>query len=177
MKLSRAAMILIGTCALLLGPPVAVSAATLPVEIDVSGAVASDQTPAIGSLITDNLVTTPAATSVNGGSTAALTSSQVSRYYIDSPDQLQAYTSTDSGTSAVTGVVVGTSDVVPGATVTLKPSSGGSSTTVTTDSNGGFAFVNMPARPVRDRLYAHCRRARLRFVYCRQRHICTGSDL
>ena len=146
MKLSRAAMILIGTGALLIGPPAAVSAsaATPPVEIDLSGPVASDQTPAIGSLITDDLVTTPAATSVNGDSTAGLTSSQVSRYYIDSPDQLQAYTSTESGTSAVTGVVVGNSDVVPGATVTLTPSSGGSATTVTTDSNGGFAFVDIP---------------------------------
>jgi hypothetical protein len=142
MRIRRIAVIVIGTLALVLGPATVVLASG-PTETDLPGQVASDQSAAVGSLVTDT-ITAPAAASVNGDSTGSLTTEVVSRYYTDSPSQLQVYTSTESGTSAITGVVTGSSGNVSGATVSLAPSAGGSATTVQSDSNGGFAFVNIP---------------------------------
>lgn len=142
-KLGRALVLIGSSCTLLLGSATAVVASASPTEIDLSGPTATDQTPPTSSLVVDT-VTAPTATSVNGDSTASLTTSVLSPYYVDSPADLQVYTSTESGTSAVTGVVTGNSGVISGATVILQPSAGGSATTVTSDSNGGFAFVNMP---------------------------------
>jgi hypothetical protein len=142
MRVRSAAVVVVGAFALVLGPATAVLASG-PIETDLAGPIASDQSLSAGSLVTDT-VTAPAATSVNGSGTASLTSEVVPSYYTDSPDQLQVYTSTESGTSAITGVVTGSSGEVSGATVSLAPSAGGSATTVQSDSNGGFAFVNIP---------------------------------
>lgn len=62
-----------------------------------------------------------------------------------STDGVNVISSTASGTSALTGVVVDgiTGDAVAGADVTLT--AGGTSTSTSTDSNGGYAFINMPA--------------------------------
>lgn len=64
-------------------------------------------------------------------------------------DGLNVVSSTDSGTAALTGVVTddSTGGPTPGATVTLSCSSSCSTDPVatTTDSQGSFAFINMPA--------------------------------
>jgi hypothetical protein len=60
-------------------------------------------------------------------------------------DGLLVYTQTGSGTAANTGTVYSPDgDPVSGAVVTLTPSSGGSPITATTDSDGAFAFVDVP---------------------------------
>jgi Carboxypeptidase regulatory-like domain len=114
-----------------------------PTETDVPGSVASDQTPPATSEVVDT-VTAPSPTSVNGQPAGTLSTTILQPEDVDSPYGLQVYTSTASGTAAITGAVIGSSGVVAGATVTLQPSAGGSAITVTTDANGGFAFVNIP---------------------------------
>jgi hypothetical protein len=139
-------------CGILVGLPPAAAAgngpsSSDPTEIDMLGPVISDQTPSGGSEVVD-IVTAPPATSVNGQPAGTLSTSIQSPDYTDSPYDLQVYTSTGSGTAAVTGVVTADSTgVVAGALVTLQPSAGGTATTVTSGTNGGFAFVNIPVDP------------------------------
>jgi hypothetical protein len=132
---------------LVVGLPPAATASGGPVEIDMPGPVISDQTPSGGSEVVD-IVTAPPATSVNGQPSGTLSTSVLSPDYTDSPYDLQVYTSTGSGTAAVTGVVTADSaGAIAGASVTLQPSAGGTATTVTSGTQGGFAFVNIPVDP------------------------------
>src|SRR6266851_6393932 len=124
-----------------------------PTEIDMLGPAISDQTPSGGSEVVD-IVTAPPATSVNGQPPGTLSTSILSPDYTDSPYDLQVYTSTGSGTAAVTGVVTADSaGAIAGASVTLQPSAGGTATTVTSGTNGGFAFVNIPVDPTTGTAY------------------------
>lgn len=132
-------------------PPAAAAdngpASSGPTEIDMPGPVISDQTPSGGSEVV-NIMTAPPATSVNGQPAGTLSTSIASPDYTDSPYDLQVYTSTGSGTAAVTGVVTADSaGAIAGASVTLQPSAGGTPTTVTSGTQGGFAFVNIPVDP------------------------------
>lgn len=153
-KSFRSTLLLAALIGLLSGPSAAAIASNTPTtysETDVNGPVASDQTPPTQSDVVDT-VTAPPPTPVNGQAVGSLTTSILSPDYTDSPDYLQVYTSTGSGTAALTGVVTSSSGVVAGASVILQApcvtstSSPciGSQTTVTSDSNGGFALVNIP---------------------------------
>jgi hypothetical protein len=150
MKKLRHVALLSATLALICGSLAAeavstvASAQTPPVtETALNGPVESDQTPPDGSDVTSP-VTAPTATSVSGQPTTGLSTAVLFPDDTDSPYDLQVYTSTASGTSALTGVVTGNSGVLPGATVTLQESAGGPATTVSSDANGGFAFANIP---------------------------------
>jgi hypothetical protein len=93
----------------------------------------------------------PAATvtpvSVNGGSTAGETTTDVSADELMSATDVNAISSTASGTSAITGVVVDDQSGSPivGAAVILSESAGSVTSVATSDSNGLFAFANIPA--------------------------------
>jgi Carboxypeptidase regulatory-like domain len=132
--------------AMLCGQSTIVMAATAPAETDLSGQLASDQSATTGSEIVTPMIT-PQATSVNGQPLGTLTTDVMASDEVDAPYDLQVFTSTGSGTSALTGVATddATGSIIPGASVTLQPSAGGSASTVTTDANGGFAFANIPA--------------------------------
>lgn len=140
-RLRRSALLCVGvSIVLLLGTSSVVYA-----DIDLSGTAATDQTAATSSEVVAPLIA-PQPASVNGQSVGQLTTDIMSADETDAPYDLQIYTSTGSGTSALTGVVTdsATGSVLPGASVTMQASAGGSATTVTADANGGFAFVNIP---------------------------------
>jgi hypothetical protein len=150
MKKLRHIVLLSATLALICGSLAAQAVSTVanaqtpPVtETALNGPVESDQTPPASSDVISP-VTAPAAVSVSGQPATGLSTTVLPPEDTDSPYDLQVYTSTASGTSALTGVVTGSSGGVAGATVTLGRSAGGRATTVTSDANGGFAFVNIP---------------------------------
>jgi Carboxypeptidase regulatory-like domain len=60
-------------------------------------------------------------------------------------DGVSAYASTAAGTTALTGAVLNDNGtVISGASITLTPTTGGTSLSTTSDASGTFAFVDVP---------------------------------
>lgn len=116
-----------------------------------------DPSPSAGYTWVPPAPANPIGVSGAGASTEALTTSSYSKVLLSSEDSLAengilVYDSTAPSTSAVTGVVIDESGaVVVGAQVTLTPTGGGASLVAVTDTDGAFAFVDIPVAGVSQR--------------------------
>jgi Carboxypeptidase regulatory-like domain len=106
----------------------------------------SDQTDP-ETIIDETSNSAPANPTPVDGAASATSSSQVytSPEESTSSSGLMAYSSTESGTTALTGTILDSSgNPVNNASITLAPSAGGSALAATSDSAGAFAFVAVP---------------------------------
>ncbi|MFL5798992.1 MAG: carboxypeptidase-like regulatory domain-containing protein [Actinomycetota bacterium] len=115
-------------------------------DSDVSGKLSGDQDAAAASEI-DGTAASAAPVSVDGSPPGTYSTSIVGSDELLSPDDVAVITSTEPGTAALTGIVIddASGDPVPGASITFQPSSGGPATSTSSDAQGVFALINVPA--------------------------------
>jgi hypothetical protein len=126
--------------------PVLSSATTSVSEVDDCGTLETDQSAATGSEV-DESGASVFPRSVDGQPVGSYTTEVAEPEEILSARNVQVITSTASGTSALTGVVIDDATGAPviNASVSLQPSAGGTATTTTTNADGLFAYINIPA--------------------------------
>jgi Carboxypeptidase regulatory-like domain len=115
-------------------------------DIDVVGKTSQDQSAATATEV-DSTPASATPISVSGSPPGGYSTAIAGPEEMLSAEDVAVITSSQAGTSALTGVVIDDASGAPivGAAVSLQPSTGGTTATARSSQDGVFAFINVPA--------------------------------